>query len=46
MTKTEQIHIATINEAVAYIRRRKRGVGKTLRYDAMIEAFVNVTAVV
>ena len=46
VTKTEQIHIATINEAVAYIRRRKRGVGKTLRYDAMIEAFVNVTAVV
>ena len=45
MTKTEQIHMAAITDAVMCIRRRKNGVGSTLRYDAIMEALVMVTAV-
>ena len=45
VTKTEQIHIAAISVAVTCIRRRKNGVGSTLKYDAMMEALVMVTAV-
>lgn len=45
MTKNEQIHNARITDAVMYIRRRKRGVGRTRRYDAIMEALVVVTAV-
>jgi hypothetical protein len=45
VTKTEQIHMAAITDAVMCIRRRKNGVGSTLRYDAIMEALVMVTAV-
>jgi len=43
--KSEQIHSPRIIAAVTYIRRRKIGVGRTRRYDAMIEALVRLTAV-
>lgn len=45
VTKTEHIQSARITAAVTYTRRRKRGFGKMRRYDAMMEALVNVTAV-
>jgi hypothetical protein len=43
--KTEHTQNARITAAVTNIRRRKRGVGRMRRYDAMMEALVNVTAV-
>jgi hypothetical protein len=45
VTKTAHIQSARITAAVIYIRRRKRGFGRMRRYDAMMEALVNVTAV-
>jgi hypothetical protein len=45
VTKTEQNHNARITDAVMYMRRRKAGIGRTRRYDAMMEALVVVTAV-